>query len=312
MLGPETGVELEPQVVGAAVTPVDAVVDAVEAERIPAVKTRKGPGFGFWLAAGWIGLMIVLALLAPVLPIKGYDEPDFNNVMQRPFHSWSEPLGTDGLGRSMLSRVIYGARVSLAVGIFAVGLGMVVGTALGITAGFLRGIFDRVVMVLADAMIAFPPLVLLLAMVTIFDRNLTNIVLALAILIVPSFFRLSRANTFVLAEREYVTAAKVMGAGRIRILFKEILPNVAMTLLAYAPVVVAVVIIAEGSLAFLGYSLPPPQPSWGSMINDGRAKLDSDLHLTYVPGTVMVLTVLAFNWIGRGLHTIYDPRKGVL
>jgi peptide/nickel transport system permease protein len=312
MLGREAGVEAG-TVLDEELTPADAPIAAgVEAEPGTVAKSRKGPGFGFWLALAWIILMVLLALLAPILPIKGYDEPNFNNVLQRPFQSWSEPLGTDGLGRSMLSRVIYGARVSLAVGIFAVGIGMFFGTALGVTAGFLRGVFDRVVMVIADAMIAFPPLVLLLAMVTIFERNLTNIVLALAILIVPSFFRLARANTFVLSEREYVTAAKVMGAGRIRILFKEILPNVAMTLLAYAPVVVAVVIIAEGSLAFLGYSLPPPQPSWGSMINDGRAKLDSDLHLTYVPGTVMVLTVLAFNWIGRGLHTIYDPRKGVL
>jgi peptide/nickel transport system permease protein len=312
MPGHEADLELEAEVVGEELTPLDAPAAAVlDVEPISTAK-RKGPGFGFWLAAVWIGLMAALALLAPVLPIKGYDEPDFANVMQRPFTSWSEPLGTDGLGRSMLSRVIFGARVSLSVGIFAVGIGMVLGTALGVTVGYLRGIFDRIVMVVADSMIAFPPLVLLLAMVTIFERNLTNIVLALAILIVPSFFRLARANTFVLSEREYVTAAKVMGAGRVRILFKEILPNVAMTLLAYAPVVVAVVIIAEGSLAFLGYSLPPPQPSWGSMINDGRAKLDSDLHLTYVPGTVMVFTVLAFNWIGRGLHTIYDPRKAVV
>jgi peptide/nickel transport system permease protein len=307
-------IELETQILEEEFTPVDASIAAIiDIEPLATAKPRKGgPGFGFWLAVGWISLMIILAVLAPLLPIKGYDESNFNNVMQRPFKSWSEPLGTDGLGRSMLSRVIYGARVSLAVGIFAVGIGMFFGTALGVTAGYFRGLFDRVVMVLADAMIAFPPLVLLLAMVTIFERNLTNIVLALAILIVPSFFRLSRANTFVLSEREYVTAAKVMGAGRIRILVKEIIPNVALTLLAYAPVVVAIVIIAEGSLAFLGYSLPPPQPSWGSMINDGRSKLDSDLHLTYVPGTVMVLTVLAFNWIGRGLHAIYDPRKGVL
>ncbi len=278
----------------------------------PVLAARKGPGFGFWLAVAWVVLITVLAVTAPILPIKGYDESNFSNVLQKPFTRWSEPLGTDSLGRSMLSRVIYGARVSLACGVFAVAIGMFFGTTLGVMAGYFRGIFDRVFMVGADVMIAFPPLVLLLAMVTIFQRNLTNIVLALAILIVPSFFRLARANTFVISEREYVTAAKVMGAGRGRILVKEIVPNVALTLLAYAPVVIALVIIAEGSLAFLGYSLPPPQPSWGSMINDGRSKLDTALFLTLVPGTAMVLTVLAFNWIGRGLHSIFDPRQAVL
>jgi peptide/nickel transport system permease protein len=166
--------------------------------------------------------------------------------------------------------------------------------------------------VLADAMIAFPPLVLLLAVVTILERNVLNLTVALAILIVPSFFRLARGNTLVVAEREYITAAVVMGASRFRIITREILPNVVVTLLAYAPVVIALVIIAEGSLAFLGLSLPPPRPSWGQMINVGRARLETDLHLTYVPGTAMVLTVLAFNWVGRGLRAIYDPRQGVL
>jgi peptide/nickel transport system permease protein len=183
---------------------------------------------------------------------------------------------------------------------------------LGIVAGYLRGPVDRILAVLSDAMIAFPPLVLLLAVVTILERNILNLTIALAILVVPSFFRLARGNTLVIAEREYITAAEVMGATRMRIITREILPNVMITLLAYAPVVIALLIIAEGSLAFLSLSLPPPRPSWGGMINVGRNRLETDLHLTYVPGTVMVLTVLAFNWVGRGLRAIYDPRQGVL
>jgi peptide/nickel transport system permease protein len=291
-------------------------VDAAESrlQTVGKVKRRAwtGLGIGFWLAAFWIALLIVVAVFAPVLPFRSYKQPDFNKTLVPPFHSFKEPLGTDELGRSMLSRVVWGARVSLAVGVFAVGIGMVVGTTIGVLAGYFRGVVDRIITVVADAMIAFPPLVLLLAMVTIFERSLRNIVIALAILIVPSFIRLARANTFVVAEREFVTAAKVMGASRLRILTREILPNVLITLLAYAPVVIALAIIAEGSLAFLGLSLPPPTPSWGKMINDGRSKLDTALHLTYVPGAFMVLTVLSFNWLGRGLHAVYDPRRGVL
>ena len=274
-------------------------VDAAESrlQTVGKVKRRAwtGLGIGFWLAAFWIALLIVVAVFAPVLPFRSYKQPDFNKTLVPPFHSFKEPLGTDELGRSMLSRVVWGARVSLAVGVFAVGIGMVVGTTIGVLAGYFRGVVDRIITVVADAM-----------------RSLRNIVIALAILIVPSFIRLARANTFVVAEREFVTAAKVMGASRLRILTREILPNVLITLLAYAPVVIALAIIAEGSLAFLGLSLPPPTPSWGKMINDGRSKLDTALHLTYVPGAFMVLTVLSFNWLGRGLHAVYDPRRGVL
>jgi peptide/nickel transport system permease protein len=298
-------------------TPTETTVDVVAVTpavtSAPIEPTMRSPRrWGFWLAVGWIGLVVLLALLAPILPIRPYDEIEPESRLMRPFTSFSEPLGTDELGRSLLSRVIWGARVSLTIGLLAVAIGMTVGTMLGIVAGYLRGPVDRILAVLADAMIAFPPLVLLLAVVTILNRNLVNLTIALAILIVPSFFRLARGNTLVISEREYITAAVVMGAGRFRIITREILPNVVLTLLAYAPVVIALVIIAEGSLAFLGLSLPPPRPSWGQMINVGRKRLETDLHLTYVPGTAMVLTVLAFNWVGRGLRTIYDPRQGVL
>jgi len=163
-------------------------------------KRRKRRRWGFWLAVGWIVLVILVALLAPVLPLRPYDEPNFENTLVRPFTTWSDPLGTDELGRSMLSRVIWGARVSLTIGLFAVAIGMSFGTMLGIIGGYVRGPIDRVLAVVSDAMIAFPPLVLLLAVVTIYQRNVVNITIALAILIVPSFFRLARANTLVIAE----------------------------------------------------------------------------------------------------------------
>jgi peptide/nickel transport system permease protein len=295
----------------AALAGISDVAGAVAVADEPGGRRRRGRiTIGVWLAIGWLVLITVLALAAPWLPIRPYDEPDFGSSQLPPFQDWtaSNVLGTDKLGRSMLSRVIYGARVSLAVGFLSVGIGMVVGTLLGMIAGYFKGRSDRVLSVFADATIAFPPLVLLLAMVTILDRNLKNIVIGLAILIVPAFFRLARATAIVVAERDFVAAAFVLGAKRSRIVFREILPTVIVSLLAYAPILIGLVIVAEGALAFLGLSLPPPTPSWGGMIKEGSSELEDALYLTLVPGTAMVLTVLSCNWIGRHLQAYYDPK----
>lgn len=278
-------------------------------EAEPAAKPRKSWPIGYWLAVVWMTVLVGGAILVPWLPLPHYEDVDFSMTRARPQWSWDWLLGADKFGHSILSQALWGARTSLTVGFAAVVIGMSVGGVLGMIAGFYRGWVDRVFLVVTDAMLAFPALILLLAMVSVLDRTLRNIVIALAVLSIPSFGRLARANTLVYREREFVTAARAMGAKNRRLIFREILPNVALPLLSYMPIVVAVVIVAEGSLAFLGLSLPPPRPSWGQMISSGRSDLQDHPHITFVPGAVMFLTVLSLNWIGQRLRRMYDPRE---
>ena len=264
-----------------------------------------------WLAAGWLALMTLVAIIADLLPIAGYPEI-IGRPRQKAFRSWSEPFGTDGLGRSELSRAIYGARVSLVIGVAAVVLGMLVGTALGLLAGYFRGAVDAVLGVVTDAFLAFPALVLLLAIAATMGASLRNLVVALAILTTPAFVRLARANTMVFANREFIRAARGMGARHRRIIARELLPNVALPVASYAFVLIAVVLVAEGSLSFLGLGVPPPRPSWGEMISTGRNDLDRAPHVVFVPAAFMFLTVWSFNVLGDHARRRFDTRESML
>ena len=264
-----------------------------------------------WIAASWLILITVLAVIADLLPIDGY-----RDIVGRPrekaFNSWSEPFGTDSLGRSELSRAIFGARISLIVGVAAVALGMVVGSSLGLLAGYFRGKVDAVLGIVTDAFLAFPALVLLLAIAATMGSSLRNLVIALAILTTPAFVRLARANTMVFANRDFIRAALGLGAGHRRILTRELLPNVALPVASYAFVLIAVVLVAEGSLSFLGLGVPPPRPSWGEMISTGRNDLDRAPHVVFVPATFMFLTVWSFNVLGDHARRRFDTRESML
>ncbi|HEX4817081.1 MAG TPA: dipeptide/oligopeptide/nickel ABC transporter permease/ATP-binding protein, partial [Nonomuraea sp.] len=267
-------------------------------------------GLGFWVAVAWIGLVLLAALLADLLPLARYDETLAGPPQSGP--SAAHPFGTDGLGRDVLSRVIHGARVSLGVGIGAVLLGLGVGAPLGVLAGYRRKAADAVIMAVNDVAQAFPALVFALAVVAFAGANLRNVIIVLGVLGVPSWVRLIRGATLTYAEREFVLAARVLGAPDRRILWREVVPNVAVPAMSYAFIGMAVAIVAEGSLAFLGLSVQAPTPTWGGLINEGRTLMETAPHVVLAPSVVMFLTVLSFNLVGDRLRSLADVRESGL
>ncbi|MEV4172339.1 oligopeptide/dipeptide ABC transporter ATP-binding protein [Nonomuraea sp. NPDC049709] len=271
---------------------------------------RRRLGLGFWLAIGWIGLVLLAALLADLLPFPRYDETLAGPPQSGP--SAAHPLGTDGLGRDVLSRVVYGARVSLGVGLGAVLLGLGIGAPLGVLAGYRRRATDAIIMAVNDVAQAFPALVFALAVVAFAGANLRNVLIVLGVLGVPSWVRLIRGATLTFAEREFVLAARVLGTRDRRILWREIVPNVAVPAASYAFIGMAVVVVAEGSLAFLGLSVQAPTPTWGGLINEGRTLMETAPHMVLAPSIVMFLTVLSFNLVGDRLRSMTDVRESGL
>jgi peptide/nickel transport system permease protein len=285
---------------------LDSTIELGSVAAAPA--KRKGLGAVFWIAVGWIVLVFALAIIANLLPIA--DPAQQALRARRALPSMLHLLGTDALGRDIFARVIYGARASLAVGMLAPLLGTLVGGVLGMLAGYFRGWLETLVTGAADVLLAFPPLVLALAVVAYLGQSLVNLIVVLAVLTVPGVARVARAATLAIREREFVTAARAIGASHARILRREILPNVMLPLGAFFLVLVAVIIVAEGILSFLGLGVPPPMPSWGSMIAEGRDNLDIAPHIAFIPAIAMFFTVLAFNLVGDTLRAVTDPRRG--
>ena len=221
------------------------------------------------------------AIFAGVLPIPSPTDIDLLGKRAPP--SAEHWLGNDQLGRDVLARLIYGARVSLTVGLLAPVIGVTIGGALGMLAGYFRGRFETFVVGGVDVLLAFPPLVFALAVTAYLGQSVLNITLVIGILGIPAFTRVARAVTLSLSEREFVTAARALGATHTRILLRELLPNVALPLVAFFLLGVAVTIVVEGALSFLGLGVPPPAPSWGSMIGEGRESLDIAPWLAFMP-----------------------------
>ena len=282
---------------------------AEEAVSAPARKGRR-LGMLFWAAIGWMLLVFALAIFATVLPIP---DPTTMDMLERraPF-SAAHWLGTDGLGRDELSRLIYGARISLVVGLCAPMIGLTVGGALGMLSGYFGGRLGSFVVGTMDVLLAFPPLILVLAVIAYVGQSILNLTLILGVLGIPAFMRVARAATLTLSRREFVIAAQALGASHARILLRELLPNVILPLFAFFLLGVAVIIVVEGSLSFLGLGVPPPISSWGSMIGEGRESLDIAPRLAFLPAIAMFLTVLSFNLVGDTLRALTDPRQGAL
>lgn len=263
-----------------------------------------GPHFslGLILSFTYLGLVMFVTVFAGWLPIEKFENnilpTDLTERRIRPGLRFDEPLGRDMLGGSLTTQVFYAGRVSLTIVLLAVAFGLMIGSLIGLLAGYFGKWVDSLIGVFVNTSLAFPPLILLIVVVSIYDRTVWTIGLALAVVSIPTYSRIMRAQTIQFREREFVTAARAMGATGRRIMFKDILPNALLPVLSYLFINAAVVIIAEGSLAFLGLSVPFPKPTWGALIAAGRDRLRTDPHIVFVPATVMFLTALSLNRIG--------------
>lgn len=274
-------------------------------------KPKRTLEIGFWLAVIWIVALAFCAIFADWLPfVKSYEALDVRALKKPP--SGDHWFGTDALGRDVFSRSVYGARLSLTIAGLSIVIGLFFGGLFGLISGFYRRKVDSVISTATDIMLAFPALILALAIVTFRGRSAQNVILALSILSIPPLTRIVRASTLVYAEREFVVAARSLGAKTRRVLFREILPNVVPSMLSFALTGLAVLIIAEGALAFLGQSVPPPIPTWGKLIEDGRKNLADAWWISLMPAAMMFLTILAFNLMGDVLAKRFDIRENLL
>lgn len=253
----------------------------------------------------FIWFVIAVAILAPVL--APYD-PAANGVGQSlTAPSLAHPFGTDPFGRDILSRVIYGARVSVMVGFIAVAEALVVGVVIGLIAGYFGGLIDAFLMRLMDAILAFPVLVLAIVFVAIFGVGIVNVMLAVGLRYIPTFARVTRGEVLSVKEEDYVKSSRLVGASRVRILGSEILPNIISPIIVTATVLVAYAILAEAGLSFLGLGVQPPRPSWGMMLSRGQTLIRTAPWMAVFPGMALVTTVLSINLLGDGLRDVFDP-----
>lgn len=263
------------------------------------------------LAILWLASVVVLAVSAAWWPLPAPDQIDWAQLAQPP-GSAGHLLGTDNLGRDIASRLLHGTRVSLFVGLLAPCIGLLAGGLLGLLAGYYRGTADALIVAVIDTLLAFPRLVLLMVVAFVFGSSLFSLTLALGLVSAPAVARIARALTIRLAGQEFVLAARSAGASDAAILLREILPSVLMPLLVYMLVMVGLVIVAEGSLGFLGLSVPSPMASWGGMIAEGREVLAEHPHISLIPAAAMFLTVLAVNLLGDKFRGWLDTRESQL
>ena len=266
-----------------------------------AVRARLAP-FGAVVLLLAIAAAIGAPFLAPYDPLK----QNLGNTLATPGRAHA--LGTDNVGRDVLSRVIWGTRVSLVAGVVSVAIAVVAGTLLGLLAGYAGGRVDGIVMRLMDAVLSFPPLVLALALGAVLGAGLTGVLIALGVVYTPTFARLMRGQVLTIKARDYVDAARALGASGFQIACRHVVPNAATPIVVQASLSVAFAILAEASLSFLGLGVQPPQASWGSMINAGRGYLQQAPWIVFGPGAALFITVVGLNFVGDALRDALDPR----
>ena len=299
---------------------------SAETLEAPAVAAPSGtpphPAREFWsyfsanrgAVAGLVVIVVVL-LCALFAPLIAPHHPDLTNnavFLKPPFWqeggSLSYPLGTDAIGRDILSRLIFGARLSLVIGIAVVALAIVVGVVLGLIAGYFKGIADIAIMRFMDILMTMPSLLLAIVIVAILGPGLMNAMLAVAIVVLPHYVRITRAAVIAETSKDYVIAARVSGAQTVRLMFSEILPNCAAPLIVQATLGVSTAILDAAALGFLGLGAQPPTPEWGTMLADAREFVLRAWWVVTFPGLAILITVLAFNLLGDGLRDALDPK----
>ena len=280
-------------------------------------ETVRTPWSEFWrkfkrqkvalVAAGFVLLLVVVAILAPwIVPYDAENFFDYDKLNARP--SAAHWFGVDALGRDIFSRIIMGARISLAAGFLSVAVGAIVGTLLGLVAGYFEGWWDRVIMRICDVLFAFPGILLAIAIVAILGGGMENVIVAVAIFSIPTFARLVRGNTLALKHLTYIEAARSIGATDTTIISRHIFPGTISAVVVYFSLRVGTSIITAASLSFLGLGAQPPTPEWGAMLNAAQADMLMAPHEAIFPALAIFVTVLAFNLLGDGLRDALDPK----
>src|SRR5665213_3204503 len=290
----------------------EAVLEMQSAAVDGEVLQKKPFGFLFWFALSFVGIILFSAVLANVLPLQNPNFGHFTDLNQGP--SSAHLLGTDDLGRDILARLVFGARVSLIVGFLGVIIGLVFGGTAGLISGYRGGRIDIALNAGSIIILAFPDLVAVIAIVTFWGASLFHITIILGIATIPLMYRVIRASSLSFAQRDFVIAAKTMGATDTRIVLRAILPNVIPVTVIFRLITVAGLIVIEGTLAFLGLSVALPTPSWGNLINEGTANgaLSTNPYIMLWPATVMFLLLWSINLIGDRLRQRFDIREGLL
>lgn len=258
------------------------------------------------VAAVIILAFVLIAVVAPLIAPYDPAATDGYNKLRSP--SFDHPFGTDSLGRDVLSRLIFGTRVSLQVGVLAVAVAAGIGVPLGIASGYFGGIIDAIVMRLTDAVIAFPGLVLALTLVLVLEPSIPTLMIALGIGAAPSYARLVRGQVLSLKHMDYVTAARSLGAGDVRIMVRYLWPNTIPSVIVAASLTMGTAILAEAALSFLGVGVRPPTPTWGGMLNEAFSQIYVAPYLSFFPGLAIFIITLSFNLLGDGIRDILDPR----
>ena len=259
------------------------------------------------VAGAFVALLVVAAILAPwIAPYDAENFFDYDSLNALPsFRHW---FGVDSLGRDIFSRILVGSRISLTAGFVSVAVGAIVGTALGLIAGYYEGLWDRVIMRICDVLFAFPGILLAIGIVAILGGGMVNVIIAVAIFSIPTFARLVRGNTLALKHLTFVEAARSIGASDWTIITRHIFPGTIAAVVVYFSLRIGTSIITAASLSFIGMGAQPPTPEWGAMLNEARADMMTSPHVAIFPSLAIFLTVLAFNLLGDGLRDALDPK----